>query len=779
MKENKPIQPLMNNRNLQISLAIAGAVLLMGAGGALWALTRPPQGGQATPTPAFQIPADLQLTPAPSLGELATRYPKLGELLNDPALDSVYKEFMLAYQTGGLEAARALARQRGLLNDKEEVRITLVVDSPDNTQAVADELDDLGVIIEGTYRDLIDIAVPMAFIEKFAQTDDPAKIFDQLVQIKHVIKLRLPMPARTGARPPKVEGVDVTGAQDWHAAGFTGRGVKVGVLDLGFDGYRNLLGEELPAQVVAKSFVRGQEPDSSGEVHGAACAEIVHAMAPEAELYLAYYDGSEVGLGRATEWLLEQNVRIISHSANGLVGPMDGSGSQVQVVNDAVARGVVWVNSSGNYATEHYRGQYTDTDGDGRHEFADGQETMGYRPPDHDAVIILNWYDWPASQQDYDLFLYDGDSKALVASSQNSQNGQSGDNPFEGIRLRQPEHKIYYIVIEAQNATQAVTFDLFAPDGEIEFPSAAYSLGTPGDAASALTVGAIEWRSSQLENFSSQGPTNDGRLKPEMTAPDRVTTASYAPRSFPGTSASTPHVAGAAALVLSAFPDYTPQQVMDYLKANALDMGPDGPDTAYGYGRLHLPPPESGQSRPPQQAEIPPTPVVVVPAPITPLPPTATGTSSGAPLLALACLGTLMCLGLLGMLGGAALLVVTSRRAPAGPAQAAYAPPAPLVAEACLVTADGARTLLRIGENAVGRSHENAIVLAEDNQVSRNHATITWDGRHCAVTDLGSSNGTFVNGNRIPPHKPHPLYSGDRIRFGPDAKFVLRLPPGG
>ncbi len=771
------LQDLVQNRKFLIGLSLAGLAVVLAAGGMLWTLARPASTATPMPLPTLGVPPELQLTPPPSLEELATRYPQLSDLLHDPALDSVYKEFLLAYQTGGVQAARELAMQRGLLNKKDEIRITLVIDSEENTQTVADELKRFGVIIEGSYRELIDIAVPMAFIEGFAQAENPGELFEQLTQLKHVIKLRLPMPTRTGrkdiAPSGKAEGPSVTGAETWHAAGFRGQGIKIGVLDLGFDGYRDLLGNELPEHLTAMSFVYDQEVDSSGEVHGTACAEIVHAMAPDAELYLAYYNGSEVGMGQAVEWLLEQGVQIISHSATGMVAPMDGSGSQAQLVDEVFAQGVIWVNASGNYAGEHYRAVFTDQDGDGQHEFPNGTQFMTYQPPEQDAMIILNWDDWTDSQQDLELFVYDKQS-TLIASSQNTQAGQAGDEPFEFIRLRQPQEKLYYLVIQAQQLTRSVTFDLYAPDGELEFTTAAYSLGTPADAAGSLSVGAIEWRSNALEDFSSQGPTNDERLKPDITAPDDVSTASYAPRSFTGTSASTPHVAGAAALVLNAWPDYDPRQVIDYLIANSQDLGPGGPDAAYGYGRLLLPAPQLNQL-PPTPAQIPPTPAEVVPAPITPIPPARTTTGSNASVAMLVCLGGLMCVGALGSLGGLALLLAltrSTRRAAQPPVSYTPRPPQ----QACLSTSDGASIPLAPGESTLGRSRENDLVLADDEQVSRRHAVIAWDGQRCSVTDLASSNGTFVNGNRIPPHTPYPLHSGDRLRLGPTAKFVIRLP---
>ncbi len=66
----------------------------------------------------------------------------------------------------------------------------------------------------------------------------------------------------------------------------------------------------------------------------------------------------------------------------------------------------------------------------------------------------------------------------------------------------------------------------------------------------------------------------------------------------------------------------------------------------------------------------------------------------------------------------------------------------------------------------VGRSQDNGIRFA-DLGVSRRHATIVSDASGEAwVTDLGSSNGTFLNGDRLPAHTPHQLRDGDRLRIG-------------
>lgn len=59
-----------------------------------------------------------------------------------------------------------------------------------------------------------------------------------------------------------------------------------------------------------------------------------------------------------------------------------------------------------------------------------------------------------------------------------------------------------------------------------------------------------------------------------------------------------------------------------------------------------------------------------------------------------------------------------------------------------------------------------------DAYVSRRHAIITRNGHHYELTDLGSDNGTFVNGARLPARRAHTLRNGDRIRMG---RIVLQF----
>jgi len=663
----------MANRRIITATLIAGAVLLAAAGIVYSVSLR---GVQSRPTPPPQITLPITITPPASLADLAGQYPELASILTDPELDSAYKQFLVAYQEGGEEAALEVARRRGLFTPDGDVRVSLLLDTTDHT-ALVTQLQASGVTVIGAYDDRIDVAVPIELVKAQLQAEEPGAIFAQLTELEHVIAVRLPEPRVRDGSGIEGEGVDIVGADAWHQAGFTGAGLRIGILDLSFAGYKSLLGAELPDQVTVETF--GSVDTSDPDPHGVACAEIVHEIAPDAELFFAWYDGYDTAFGEAVDWLEAQGVNVISHSANGYVGPFDGSRFDSQRVDRASARGVLWVNSAGNEALSHYRGVFTDADGDGMHEFAPGEEMLALYNNEF-VQVILNWEDnWSQATQDYELFLYDAAGNQLAA-SQDTQAGQAGQEPVEAIWYETEGETVYAAVI-AYEIDQPVTLDIFLSGAELDHPSPDHSVCSPADAVSSLTVGAANWWNDSLASYSSQGPTADGRLKPEVSAPTGVTGASYGDSAandeyagFNGTSAACPHVAGAAALVWQAYPEFSRQQVVDLLLGNAVDLGVRGPDTGYGYGRLQLPSPPGTSPAPlPTSTPLPasgptatlapvPTPTPVAYATPAPLPPPGTGTTLlGAGILALL-VGGLGCAGAgLLALGGIGLFVVRRR----------------------------------------------------------------------------------------------------------------------
>src|SRR5690606_3914622 len=124
----------------------------------------------------------------------------------------------------------------------------------------------------------------------------------------------------------------------------------------------------------------------------------------------------------------------------------------------------------------------------------------------------------------------------------------------------------------------------------------AYSISNPGDAAGSFTVGAVNFENDELEPYSGQGPTFDGRQKPDIMGLARVTTAAYKGEPFYGTSSAAPHVSGAAALVFGAQEGATNAQVRAFLERNARDLEDPGPENKTGFGRLALGPAENAQA---------------------------------------------------------------------------------------------------------------------------------------------------------------------------------------
>ena len=78
----------------------------------------------------------------------------------------------------------------------------------------------------------------------------------------------------------------------------------------------------------------------------------------------------------------------------------------------------------------------------------------------------------------------------------------------------------------------------------------------------------------------------------------------------------------------------------------------------------------------------------------------------------------------------------------------------------------GAMLRLSAGGNRLGRSADNTIQLP-DPSISRYHAFLGDDDEgQVRLTDLGSTNGTFLNGRRLPENTPVRVQDGDRLQFG-------------
>jgi subtilisin family serine protease len=425
----------------------------------------------------------------------------------------------------------------------------------------------------------------------------PARSLKALARSRGVRFVR--EPAQPVSESVRGQGVASTGAALWHKAGARGEGVKIAVIDLGFNGYRRSQGTgDLPESAVKVDFCGPGRFE--GTSHGTAVAEIAAEMAPDAKLFLVCIK-DVAGLGLAVGYARAHGIEIISHSASWFnTGRGDGSGgpdTPEGIVAAARSAGILWVNAAGNRAQQHWSGTFVDGDANGWNEFAPGDEgnTIAVRSGAV-ACVALKWDDWPASAEDYDLYLTHSAGATVVALSTGPQTGFEPPSELTCLFNDSAATQSYAIGIRAHSVTvRPVRFDLFVyPGPDLEYQVAEGSVTEPGTSASALTVGAACWQSTDLELYSSQGPTIGGRVKPDLVGPDSVSSFTFGPFSgcgasgFAGTSAATPHVAAAAALVKQMNPAFGPAELQAYLEENAVDLGAPGKDSAFGSGKLLL-----------------------------------------------------------------------------------------------------------------------------------------------------------------------------------------------
>jgi subtilisin family serine protease len=464
---------------------------------------------------------------------------------------------------------------------RQMVTAVIVLDSQSRPSDVESAVRGAGGSIEASSGELVKVKLPAGALRTLS--NHPS-----------ILSMRTPFKPNQKLTS---QGVDTIHALDYRdRKGVDGAGVAVGILDTGFKGAGDLLGSELPADTLATDFVL-QRLSQFENVHGTACAEIIHDVAPGATLVLAGFE-DEVSWGAAVDELVNLGVDIISHSAgfDNLYSP-DGNHFFARKVDEAASRGVLFVTAGGNEADKYFQGPWRDENGNGYLDVAGGGEVLPVLV-EGGATIVLRWDDaFGGSFHDYDLlavteaFLANPDlsptNPAIIASSADLQSGTQ--DPVERVDF---EHSGIAFVLVLHDANSPLNpgqhFWVWSSVG-ID-PSQGTGIGTltlPADARGGVAVAAVGFDTRTLEGFSSRGPTADGRVKPDVAGPDRVSTVSYG-EPFSGTSAATPHVSGAAALILSANPGMSASDLRRALEEAVDLLGYPGRNNDIGAGLIDL-----------------------------------------------------------------------------------------------------------------------------------------------------------------------------------------------
>lgn len=311
--------------------------------------------------------------------------------------------------------------------------------------------------------------------------------------------------------------------------------------------------------------------------------------------------------------------------------------------------GILWVNSAGNDVPQHYGGNFADVNRDGVLDMGNHDANTypfesnfyyvsGTNSGANDAEFTLQWDEWPSGRASVSLQAYgvqcttefggtpgptnvDGCHGYWINAGQPiSSTHTYGYQPTLDLDLAEnsvanssPYDQIWEVIVLIGSGTPAYRYDLNAfgsfdggsalscPTADANnnciFSAAAIqrSVASPGNSPYAFTVGAANVgadgsTAGKLEGFSSQGPTIDNRIKPDITGWDGV--SSYVPEfsgGFYGTSAAAPGVAGAAALVAGAQPTWDAAQIQNFLEQRAQHGTPiNPPSNPTGHGLLTL-----------------------------------------------------------------------------------------------------------------------------------------------------------------------------------------------
>jgi hypothetical protein len=398
----------------------------------------------------------------------------------------------------------------------------------------------------------------------------------------------------------------VNGPTARSATGMTGAGIRIGILSDSFNMRGGMAAAIAAGDLPSNVQILAEGPSGSHD-EGQAMAELIHRIAPDAQLYFHTATASESDFAAGIAALVKVGCTVIVDDVVYLDEPFfQDTGAVDAAVQAAIAAGVTYITAAGNEGTN-----------DVESAFAPMRLTLPGLPA---GALVQNfgtaaaprpWLDvsvpsggvamldlqWPqpygGSADSLGLALYDASGNVVASATLD----QTGGNPDQ--------------ILSWRNTTTATSFRLvlYANGGAAppsEFKIVAFGNATLTDAGVGVgsgsvighamlpdvnTVGAIAYAASPafggsdtVESYSSAGGGaflvgTDGTLlsspltagSVDFLAPDGSLTDALAP--FYGTSAAAANAAGVAALVQEADPWLTPMQLTSVLEQSALPVG--------------------------------------------------------------------------------------------------------------------------------------------------------------------------------------------------------------
>ena len=484
----------------------------------------------------------------------------------------------------------------------------------------------------GKYR-AIRARLPLDAVERLAELSEIRSIRTAIDGFTHVRPARRrPEVYGNGASVVGTRSVNTSQGDVAHQAnlarqthGVDGTGIGIGVIS---NGVKTLAARQASGDLPDRVTVLSGQAGSGDE--GTALLEIVHDLAPGADLYFATANGGKAQFAANIEALCEAGADVIVNDIRYFSEAAFQDGIVAQGVNAAVAAGCVYFSAAGNagnlndntsgvWEGDYLEGTPLTIDGHARgvgHDFGAGDEENLVT---HDTPygFGLQWSNSLGNSfSDYDLFLVNA-SGDLIAASTTIQ--FSSDDPIEFIDSRGVVHTNARLIIVKDTGSSDLYLRLSAVEGRLEHATAGNMFGHSA-ASNTIAVAAVDVDSDgsafdgteSVRTSSSDGPrriffqpdgspitpgnfsSTGGQVleKPDLAAASCVSTATPGFGTFCGTSAAAPHAAAIAALMLESAggPNrITREALLTAMTGAALDIEATGTDRDSGAGIVMAP----------------------------------------------------------------------------------------------------------------------------------------------------------------------------------------------
>ena len=431
--------------------------------------------------------------------------------------------------------------------------------------------------------------------------------------------------------------------------GVDGTGVTVGALSDSFDCLGGAAADLASGDLSPVTVVEELPNCSEGADEGRAVLQLVHDVAPGASLAFATAFTGQAAFASNILALQAAGAGVIGDSVIYFAEPMFQDGIIAQAIDSVQGMGVPYFSSAGNQARQSYESSFRAGPvfaagafpsafgapfffGGTAHNFDPGPDEDVFQritvPAGTGFIISFQWDSpfasvcpgCPGSPNDLDIYVFNDPPTTVLAGG---VIGNTGGDAVEVFGIFNPPGSgvtAFNIMITNFDGPdpQLIKYVRFGGSSVTinEFDTRSSTIYGHANATGAAAVGAAFYGDTPefgvspplLEPFSSAGATPilfdtagnrltipQIRLKPEIVAPDGTNTTFFIPGvdvepdgfpNFFGTSASAPHAAAVAALMLQAAPTTAPERVYEILKTTAIDMGPPGFDFDSGFGLI-------------------------------------------------------------------------------------------------------------------------------------------------------------------------------------------------